>query len=446
MPIPKKKLLIISHDKIGTLMAGPGIRYHYAGQVLSKHFDVTIGFFDPTYLPDDTFDRDYNIRHIDAVYFQKGFADADYVFALWLSDAMMDYCNRHKKVVVFDIYAPVPVENLAFELFSNKKITPEKDYEYQASLTTYKKFLENGDLFVCSNPRQQDFWQGFIFGAGEVKPSTYTKRSLFDRFITAPMGIDTSIKLKKQHTVLRGKVGNIKDTDTVILWTGGIWDWFDGVSVIEAMKLLKKHKNIKLVFYGTQHPNKDIPEMAEVAQTRKKAEEYGLINKTVYFLEGWVEYHKRFDYFLESNIAIYAHKPSIEARYSHRTRVVDHILADLPTIGTRGDYLGEIIEQKELGIMVEPGNAKALADAILACSDEKNQAKFKRNIRAVRSEFDWNETLKPLADFLLSNPQKLPQFAKEKAPLEKNSLTQLKRAIPRPVKQMIKRIIQRRYT
>ncbi|MBX4191172.1 hypothetical protein KW794_03740 [Candidatus Saccharibacteria bacterium] len=51
----RKKVLIISHDKIGSAMAGPGIRYHYMAEVLADSFDVTVGFFDKNYLPDKDF-------------------------------------------------------------------------------------------------------------------------------------------------------------------------------------------------------------------------------------------------------------------------------------------------------------------------------------------------------------------------------------------------------
>lgn len=423
-------------------MAGPGIRYHYVGELLSKNFDVTLGFFDPTALPDEDFERSYKVLHIDAVQFESGFKDADYIFTLWLNDAMMNFCNIHKKVVIFDIYAPVPVEALAVVLFSQRKISPEDDFEYNSSLTMYQKFLENGDLFVCSNPRQVDFWQGYIFAGTNITPTRYLKRPLYDRFINAPMGIDTTKKLVKKHATIRNVIGTISDTDTIILWTGGIWDWFDGITLMNAMALLKTtHPHIKLVFYGTQHPNSAIPKMAESVQTRERAATLKLLDNTVYFLDGWVDYYKRFDYFLEADIAIYAHKPSIEMRFSHRTRVLDHFLAELPTVGTKGDYLGEIIEKHELGIMVEPGDAEALAKAIIECATPENQKKFRQNIGAIKPEFDWTQTLKPLEDFLLNNPTKLPLLPLS-TPLQKDSLARIKRVVPKPLKRLIKRFIQ----
>ncbi|HEY8992978.1 MAG TPA: glycosyltransferase family 4 protein [Candidatus Microsaccharimonas sp.] len=436
-----KKLLIISHDKIGSKMAGPGIRYHFMAEYLAKDFDVTIGFFDPTYLPDKELAHSYKAISIDAYSFENDFEKYDYILALWLSDSMMNFCNVKSKVVIFDIYAPVPVENLAVKLFSHQLITKDADYDYAESLKMYRKFLENGDLFLYSNERQRDFWMGYIFGALQVIPSLYNKRPMYDRFIKAPMGIDTDLKLEHRNNVLRGVIGSIGKDDTILLWTGGIWDWFDAVSLIEAMATLKKQgrTDVKLVFLGTQHPNENTPEMSELLKSRNKAISEGLLDNTVYFLEGWVDYTKRIDYLLEADVAIYTHKPSIETEFSHRTRVLDHILAGLPTIGTRGDYLGDVIEKDELGIMVDPFDSKALVKAITNLTDKKNRALYMKNIEKHRNEYSWARTLEPLKSYLLSDPQKIERLPSISTPLSKKYMAKIKKAIPKPIKVTIKR-------
>src|SRR5580765_3767788 len=111
-----KKILIISHDKIGTQMAGTGIRYHYMAEELSKHFDVTVGFFGPDYPPDKTFVHSYDVLHIDVNAFKAAFAAHDAVIAMWVSDTMIAFCNDNEKLLIFDIYAPVPVETLALKI------------------------------------------------------------------------------------------------------------------------------------------------------------------------------------------------------------------------------------------------------------------------------------------------------------------------------------------
>ena len=426
-------------------MAGPGIRYHYMAEELSKYFSVTVGFFDPSYLPNEEFSHSYTAKHIDAYSFEPGFKGYDAVIALWLSDAMMAYCNQHQIFVVFDVYAPVPVENLASALYSGKKLLPEHDYEYERSLAMYRKFFANGDLFLFSNRRQLDFWTGYVFGADQVRISTYDKRPFFDRFIYAPMGIDTGTALKQTKQVMRGVLPGVDADSKILLWTGGIWGWYDGQVLVKAMKRLEiKRPDIKLVFFGTKHPNPSIPEMQESLKTRTLADKNGLIGKSIFFQDGWVPYPERINYLSEADVAVNTHKASIETEFSHRTRVLDHILAGLPTIGTAGDYLSdEVVAPKDIGLVVPDNDARALEQAIIAALEPKNYAQMKQNIMSIRSEYDWQATLQPLVAALQAAMPKLNRLPAKDVQLSSNrALRFAKKATPLFAKKIIIRALK----
>lgn len=443
----KKKVLIISHDKIGENMAGPGIRYHHMAEFLSKEFDVTIGFFDPTYLPNKSFKRSYSTQHVDVNGFRKHFLDKAVIIAMWLSQEMMDYCHQNNIYMVFDAYAPVPVENLALYLYSGDPVTTHTDYSYRQSYNSYEKFFQYGDLFLFSNRRQIDFWMGYVFGTSAISVSNYQKRPLFDRFIQAPMGIDSKANLRHTKSVIKGTIPGIKRTDKVILWTGGIWNWFDAQTLIRSMKLIEnKHPEIKLVFFGVKHPNPDVPAMQEASKTIDLSKELNLLNKTVFIHEDWVPYDERINYLLEADAAVNTTKDTIESEMSHRTRVLDHFLANLPTLATAGDYLSdEVINKYDLGIVVSPENEAELAQAIIDIVEEKNNSKFRKNVQAIRQEYDWHNTLSSLNDNLRNDLSKLP-FVEVKKPLDpmKNRLHYriAKKVLPLPVKKAIIRAIK----
>jgi glycosyltransferase involved in cell wall biosynthesis len=405
----KKRILIISHDKIGTNMAGPGIRYHYMATTLSKDFYVTVGFFDPTYLPDDNFKHTYAVKHVDKGEFHDSFSANDIIIALWLGEDMLDYCEKLGLFVVFDIYAPVPVENLALFTLGSQKITAHTDFVYEQSLIDYERFLERGDLFLFSNRRQLDYWIGYTFGSKLILVSSYMKRNVFERFIYAPMGIDTKTKLTHTKPVIRDVMKGISQKDKVLIWTGGIWNWYDAKTLMKAMARLKKTRpDIKLVFFGTKHPNPDVPAMKEATEAFALARELGLFEKTVFMHEGWVPYPERINYLLESDAAVNTNKDTIESEFSHRTRVLDHILTGLPTVSTAGDYISdEVIARKDLGIVVQPYDVDSLYRAIIDAVDDKNNKRIKQQIEAIRAEYDWEQTLAPLRDSLLNNPTKL---------------------------------------
>lgn len=443
----KKKLLIISHDKIGSSMAGPGIRYHYMAEALSDSFDVTVEFFDPTYLPEEDFPHSYKTKHIDAHIFEPGFEGFKIVIAHWLSETMLHYCNTNQVFAVIDLYVPGPVENLASVIYSGKAIKYENDFEYNRALAMYRKFFANGDLFLFSNQRQLDYWTGYAFGSDQIHLSTYTDRPIYDRFIYAPMGIDTKQPLKHTDNVIKGVIPGIRKSDKVLLWTGGIWGHFDGRVLIRAMSRLKdKRPDIKLLFFGTQHPNPNVPEMKESLDTRKLATELGLVNKTVFFNDGWVKYPERINYLLEADVAVNTHKSSIETEFSHRTRVLDHLLAQLPTICTEGDYLSDaVIGPKGLGIVVPPNDEVALEEAIISILEPEKLSDIRKKITAQRKAFDWENTMSHLQQTLLKDIGKLP-LLNTATQLHKVSKTRraAKKILPVPVKKALIRILRMR--
>lgn len=441
----RDKVLIISHDTIGTNMAGPGIRYHYIAETLSDDFDVTVGFFEPSYLPDEAFKHSYKVRHIDAFRFEKGFAGFDYIIAHWLSDSMINYCNQQDIFMAFDLYVPGPVENLAGALFSGEPVTREKDFEFGRAARMYRIFFENGDLFLVSNRRQMDYWTGYFFGADQVHPSTYPKRPVFDRMIYAPMGIDAKHLPTHKKQVLKGVVPGIKKTDKVLLWTGGIWGHFDGTVAIKAMDKLKDSRpEIKLFFLGVHHPNPNVPEMKESRDTRRLSDSLGLTGRNVFFNEGWVEYQDRINYLLEADAAISTHKVSIESEFSHRTRILDHLWAGLPTIATEGDFFSDqVIKPRELGIVVPPDDPGALVDAIMSILDPKLNALTRKNITSVRAAYSWSSTLHELHRFLKEKPPKLQRLeTRRRLKTNRGPLKIIKKFIPVPLKKLLIRALR----
>ena len=438
----KKNILIISHDKIGTQMAGPGIRYHQMAKVLSKDFNVTIGFFNPNNLPDDSFQHNYRVLNIDSNDFKEDFLKFDAIITFWLNDEMMKYCKEKSIYIVFDVYAPVPTENLALFMLGGDEITHDTDYNYKQSFASYKMFFQYGDLFLFSNKRQLDFWSGYVFGTGIVSVSGYVKRPFLDRFIYAPMGFDASEKISHTKNVIRKKIKGINETDKILLWTGGIWNWFDAQILIKAMKELKNERSdIKLVFFGIKHPNPDVPAMQEAHDAIQLAKTEGLFNKTVFMYEDWVPYDERINYLLEADVAVNTTKDTLENELAHRTRVLDHILTSLPTIATAGDYLSdEVISKDELGIVVPPNDVKSLKQAILYSLDDNTNKRFRENIKKIRTDYDWNETLKELRRSLLYDMNKL-DFVESPSSVEipkDNTVFKVaKRVLPKSVKSFI---------
>lgn len=437
-----KKVLVVSHDTVGAKMAGPGMRYHQIAMELSKHFEVTLAAFKRDYVADQRPGLPYETKFIEPRHFQRQFDEVDAIVALKLEPAMVDYAKRNGKLLVFDVYTPVPVEDLISRAYSEEKIIKTDDLFFADTLKLYRLLLHSGDFFLCSNERQRDFWISFAFGAGLITPSTYREDPIDAHFAITGMGTDLSEKVDASAHKLRKKI-KAKPDDVLLVWTGGIWNWFDARLAVEAMDQLRDKPQIKLVFLATKHPNDDIQAMSEGGLARAKAEELGLLDKSVFFIDGWLPYDERLEYFADADAAVFFHKSPLEAEFSHRTRVLDHILVGLPTVCSRGDYLSEVIEQRGLGLTIEPGDLPAAVKAFAEIAEKKRREAIRKNILAVRSDFSWEISLRPLTAFLL-DPK--PRLAGSKLSLSGSFIERyyhLGRILPKPFRRGVKGAINR---
>ncbi|HSD83035.1 MAG TPA: glycosyltransferase, partial [Anaerolineae bacterium] len=130
------------------------------------------------------------------------------------------------------------------------------------------------------------------------------------------------------------------------------------------------------------------------------SEELGLLDRTVIFNRAWIAYDDRANYLLEANVGVTTHRQHLETRFSVRTRVLDYLWAGLPLISSTGDVFGELIEQRQLGLTVAPGDVDSLAQAILKLA---NETEFRQacaaNVSRAAREFQWDEVARPLVEF-----------------------------------------------
>jgi glycosyltransferase involved in cell wall biosynthesis len=206
---------------------------------------------------------------------------------------------------------------------------------------------------------------------------------------------------------LKGKHPKIKISDKVILWSGGLWDWLDPLSLIRAVALLvPQHPEIKLFFMGKSHPNPVVSGMSMPEQARKLSEESGLLDKNIFFGE-WIPYLERGRYLAESDLAVISHPDHIETHFSFRTRVLDCIWAGLPIISAQGDTLAEWISNNNIGLVVKPKDVNAMASAILNLLNSKGKPSINQSFEGLRKRLQWDIVAEPLIKFCF-NPTIAP--------------------------------------
>jgi hypothetical protein len=157
---------------------------------------------------------------------------------------------------------------------------------------------------------------------------------------------------------------------------------------------------VRLFFLGTQHPNPLVPAMRMVTEARRLADQLGLLDKTVFFNEGWVPYAERQNYLLDADLGVSTHFRHVETTFSFRTRILDYLWAGLPIVATEGDAFGDLIATEGLGVAVPEQDVDALAQALERCLyDIKFAMACRARVSEVSGQFAWQRALAPLVEY-----------------------------------------------
>jgi glycosyltransferase involved in cell wall biosynthesis len=265
---------------------------------------------------------------------------------------------------------------------------------------TIEAQLAIGDYFLCASERQRHFYLGQLTTLGRVSPSNYGNDPHLSRLIgVVPFGFpdEPPVHTKK---VLRGVVPGIGVDDKLMVWSGGVYDWFDPLTLIQAVaELAKRQPTVRLFFMGTAHPHPGVPEMPIIQKSRDLAKQLGVANTHVFFNDSWVDYDDRHNYILEADLGVSTHRSHIETTFSFRTRILDYLWASLPMVVTEGDHFGDLVALKGLGAAVPAGDTDALVAALEKyLFNDAARAKATKALAVERENYRWSRTLEPLVE------------------------------------------------
>jgi glycosyltransferase involved in cell wall biosynthesis len=257
--------------------------------------------------------------------------------------------------------------------------------------------LRRADLVLCASERQRLFYLGQMAGLGRLSPMTYADDpDLRGLLAVVPFGLEPSPPVADPGHGMRGVTPGIDADSRVLIWGGGVYSWFDPLTLIRAVAVAREREpRIRLFFLGTRHPGVD--EMGIVRESFDLATELGVEGREVVFNDTWVPYDRRGAYLVEADAGVSTHHVHVETTFSFRTRILDYLWAGLPMVVTEGDGFAELVDAEQLGIVVPANDVDALAGAltrVLAESSEVEQ--WRANVARVRESFVWSLVLQPL--------------------------------------------------
>jgi glycosyltransferase involved in cell wall biosynthesis len=312
--------------------------------------------------------------------------------------------------VVVDCYDPAHLELLE----QARDEGPERRRLMVAhAVAATSRQLARADLVLCASPRQRDLWLGHLAALGRVSPAVYDEDpSLGSLVALVPFGLPALPPVASVPGP-REVVPGIGPDDPLLLWAGGLYNWFDPQLVVRAVDRLRaSYPDLRLLFLGGGHPNPAVPAMSTAAATAALVAELGL-EQHVFFAEGWVPYGERGSWLLEADVGVCAATDSVENAFSYRTRLLDHLWAGLPTVTTVGDALSELLAEAGAGVATPPGDLDAFVagvDALLA--SHRRRVSVGRAATRLAATLTWEQALAPLLAFCAA-PRRAPDLLEE---------------------------------
>ncbi len=411
-PKKQRRVLLVTLEPISRAMAGPAIRALELGKQLSEHFTTVTVASSVEHSEKDKLPPIEGVRVVTGANRSTMYREAlEHEVLIIQSNVLRPFPRLSElgKYLVVDLYDPY----LFSVLVQYKHETVAGEASFRLMHQVLEKHMLACDFSICASEIQRDYWLGRYCALGRLTPKLYefdpSLRKLVD---VVPFGRET-IAPTRNGPGVRGTLEGVGADDFVMLWGGGIWDWFDPITLIEAVDRAKEQvPNLRLVFMGMKSPNPKVPIMKMAKDAVEMAQRLGLTGKHVFFKEGWIPYEERVNYLLDADVAVSLHFDLPETRYSFRTRILDYLWTGLPVISTGGDPLSQMIEKAGAGLALPFQDIEAWRAAIVRFALDKDfRAQCGRNSLQLSDEFTWDKTARALVSYC-RDPYRLPRHVK----------------------------------
>ena len=393
------KIAYHCEDVVGERMAGPGIRAVELSRRLAARHEVTLvapGVGELSGQPFRTSsDLGAALKNADA-FIAQGFG-----FPMPL---LLRFSGR----LLLDLYDPVQLEQLA-------RMGPKPSAEQIVQVGYVRRRLQylvrRADHVLCASRVQRAHWLGWMGACGRLSPQALANDPEASRLIAVvPFGVPEEPP-HKRGSPLRAAIGAAPD-DLVALWSGGLWDWMDPELAVRATAVARERvPGLRLALLAGQRPGNSAPPMRAAADDARAAAGPG-----VHFVDAWVPYQERGAWLLDADLAVSAHKPSLEAELSFRTRLLDCLWAALPAACTGGDVLANEGEHQGWARTAPPLDIDGLAKAMVALCDPAANAKARAAAHAAAKERTWQRSTDTVLALLEAPAPERPRVIDRQTP------------------------------
>ena len=375
------RVALLSSEPIRTRMAGIGIRYLELARRLPA-FGVDVVLVSPAD-PQETREMG-GISGVDVRIFERGrlaavLGDCDAAVAQGqlANDLVLE---MPALPVAIDLYDPWLVENFAYR--ETLGLDP-----YRNDHATWVLQMSRGDFFLCSSEEQRNFYLGFLTALGRVNPERIAGDPDLATLI-APVPFGVPDELPPHRPVLPPRTAGERR-----LLFGGLYDWYDPWTLLDALALLDRPGWTLLLI---RNPNPESTPQRLFGEVEARCRSLGWWGSRVQALD-WVPSERRYDLLRDVDLLVAPHRPSLETRLSLRTRFLDALAAGCPVVTSEGGAMSRMLTERRAGWVAPVGDAPALACALTEALDDP--ASRQAGARELLAGFRWDRVLEPLVRF-----------------------------------------------
>lgn len=374
------RIALLSSEPLRPAMAGIALRYYEMARRLPRTGIevVLLTPGDPAEVPEIPAE----VRRFERGKLAALLADCDGAVAQGqlANDLLLEVADLPTAI---DLYDPWLVENLYYS--EQLGLDP-----YRNDHATWVLQMSQGDFFLCSSPEQRLYYQGFLTALGRVNPERLMADPDLAGLIAAvPFGVPE--ELPDHRPVLPPR----REGERRLLF-GGLYDWYDPWTLLEALALLEERPWTLLL---VRNPNPESTPQRLFGEVEKWCRKRGWWGERVRAMD-WVPVERRYDLLRDVDGLVATHKPSLETSLSLRTRFLDALVAGCPSLTSEGGAISRLLIGHGAGWVVPEGDVQATAAALgeLLAGGEPVAAR-RRAGRELARGFEWSRVLAPLVEF-----------------------------------------------
>lgn len=375
------RIALLSSEPVRARMAGIGIRYLELARRLTGH-GVDVVLVSPAE-PEETTALG-GLGAVAVRRFERGrlaaiLGDCDGAVAQGqlANDLVLE---MPRLPVAIDLYDPWLIENFAYH--ATLGLDP-----YRNDHATWVLQMSRGDFFLCSSEEQRTFYLGFLAALGRVNPERIAgDPDLATLLAPVPFGVPD--ELPPYRPVLPPRAPGEKR-----LLFGGLYDWYDPWTLLEALAKLGRQDWTLLLI---TNPNPESTPQRLFAEVEARCRSLGWWGTRVQ-VQDWVPADRRYDLLRDVDLLVAPHKPSLETRLSLRTRFLDALAAGCPVVTSDGGAMSRLLKEHRAGWVSPPGDAEALARTLSDVLADPGARSV--GAKELAAAFRWDRVLEPLVRF-----------------------------------------------